>query len=100
MVFTGERNAVYEGKTSCFTGKGIIGMRDGNECSGFLRETNVNNHYNLIHALGSAAFLRSVGAQALRGGLAKNKNNKMIIRNHTTKISGSLTGLPDFFAIN
>ena len=51
---------------------------------------------NSDHALGSAAFLRSVGAQALRGGLAKNKNNKMIIRNHTTKISGSLTGLPDF----
>jgi hypothetical protein len=30
---------------------------------------------NFVHALGYAAFLRSVGAQALRGGLAKNYSN-------------------------
>ena len=43
--------------------------------SDLFRETNMNNMDNLIHALGFAAFLRSVGAQALRGGLAKNMNN-------------------------
>ena len=41
----------------------------------------MNNVNNFVHALGFAAFLRSVGAQALRGGLAKNMNNNILSGN-------------------
>ena len=61
---------------------------NGNSCSEVYKERNWHNwetrallaclSKNLIHALGTCdAFLRSVGAQALRGGLAKNENNNI-----------------------